>query len=110
MDQPLIDRDRIIRTARRYAKMMGAEFVVTPVTSNGARTAPQLARELLSKIRSGQLDPRKAAEALGLPFDQDGITAILEAAAATELLQAEIGVYRAYVDLIEYNMEIGKDA
>ena len=78
------------------------------MTSNGGRSGPQLAAELLAKIRSGQLDPRKAAEALGLPFDQDGITAILEAAAATELLQAEIGVYRAYVELIEF--KVGKDS
>lgn len=43
--------------------------------------APALARDIIAKVRAGQLDPRRAAEALGLRFDQDAIMAILESAA-----------------------------
>jgi hypothetical protein len=44
-------------------------------------TIADRAREIIANIRAGQLDPRPAAEALGLPFDQDIIMAILERAA-----------------------------
>lgn len=36
------------------------------------------ANTLLGRIRRGELDPRPAAALLGLPFDQDIITGILE--------------------------------
>ncbi len=39
-----------------------------------------LAAKLVEKVRAGELDPRRAAEALGLGFDQDEIMAILEKA------------------------------
>lgn len=47
------------------------------------------AADLLARIRAGDLDPRPAAEALGLGFDQDALTAILDAAAENAALIAE---------------------
>lgn len=43
-----------------------------------------LAADLLDRVREGKLDPRPAAFALGLGFDQDDITAILTAACRHE--------------------------
>jgi hypothetical protein len=48
------------------------------------------AARLLTDIRAGKLDPRNAAEALGLPFDQDIITGILADAASAHPSQSAI--------------------
>ena len=61
------------------------------------------ARDLLARIRAGELDPRPAAVALGLAFDQDEITAILEAASRSEAQPSGYdGLRQALAEAIEF--------
>lgn len=60
---------------------------MTPLTD--ANRAQAIAAKILARIRRGDLDPRRAAEHLGLPFDQDDITAILELAVHPAYLLCE---------------------
>lgn len=57
-------------------------------------STPGLARSLLDRIRSGELDPRPAADALGLGFDQDAILGLLAAAAGHQAPAAPSGAER----------------
>lgn len=60
------------------------------------------ARKLLSQVRSGAIDPRPAAEALGLRFDQDVLTAILEAASGPQppAVKVEEGMRRRVREIL----------
>lgn len=54
--------------------------------------------EILRKVRAGELDPRKAAENLGLPFDQDIITGILELASIAPPRTDDVDEWRMALD------------
>lgn len=68
-------------TPRAYHGMSPPQQKANESKNQGLK-ARDAAADLVRKVRSGELDPRKAATHLGLPFDQDIIMAILELAAS----------------------------
>lgn len=55
-----------------------------PTDLEALEKASFCARDALHRIRTGLLDPRDAAVALGFKYDQDTITAVLELAANSD--------------------------